>query len=181
MENEDHKPAVIRPMAHDVIYRNSDSGDCNNTQEIWMAVTGLLGELKLTHSNKQFFEQKCIFRFCVNDRLQKLENMNHGNFNPQTTEQARINALAVALSEFIGRLNYEDDEPLKCWKLGIVSSHQNFLDETKELIQQPEDEVFFPNGLNPVRTMKKFGAVHLLQVSKENAPLIMSKNIRIRW
>jgi hypothetical protein len=187
MQNINTNYSGVTPINQTNILRGN--GDCDQVKKAWIAVDGKLGRQRVSpkfiEKIGNLYELKCTMRFCYEDTyLEGEQQFRHGNVFPRTTEQARLHALAVALSEFNTQLQINDLDSLKCWKLGIMSIYPEFLEDIKTRIQQlvEDDDFICPSVTHPIKVLRHFNSVELLLIDPKDEPIVAeSKNVKIKW
>lgn len=137
-------------------------------------------------NGKQLWDVECSYRFGGDNSMSNLESVIVTQIRRDTPQESYFHALGMGLDEFRKRTDTMDNiEALACWRMAIVSSRAEFLDEIERQVKTPDeaDELVRRPYTDPIRCLKHFGKVELLLIAKDDAKLIVgdTSDFKIEW
>lgn len=177
------KTTKIVPLSQKNIY--SRQGGCGYALRAWVLAGAKLGRpIQRLPVAPTYHELNCRIRFSFQDLIQRPKEFTTNDFWPTTIEEARFQALAIALDKVRKDLGCSDFEQLRDWKIGILSTRPEFLKdiETGMAHASSKDEFYFGHLKHPIKSLRHFKDVELLQIDRRDAHTVFnSDDFVINW
>lgn len=155
---------------------SSPHNDSQPVSKAWLAVGATLGQRsETTIFGEDLYDMEARYRICASEQLRSPVIRRYNSLCPRSRTEARRLALPIALRDLLRTIGCKEASSLRQWQLALVSNSGELLSEIEAAFQEGENAFIWHNffwSANPIRVLKCFGRVGLVQISDKDCKTV---------